>query len=293
MGNDMRRNSRIGLLMSAAVLAGLSCASAQEKKVRLATDGNYPPFNFTDPSGKVVGFEVDLAGELCKRAKLSCDWVTQSFDGMIPGLNASRFDAIMASLSITEKRAESIDFSLPYYAGPTQFVAAAGSAISRMEAGRGQTLDLREMTEEKKKVLAEIAAALAKATVGVERASTHATFMQQLFPDVKVRIYDKEESLYLDLVSGRIDMVVSGFSPIRSFIERQKKENRDFVVFGPALRGGALGKGVALGFRKNEKELRELLNRAITEATQDGTVTRLTQKWMGFDGAVRPVAANP
>jgi len=289
----MRRNSRIGLLMSAAILAGLSNASAQERKVRLATDGNYPPFNFTDPSGKVIGFEVDLAGELCKRARLSCDWVKQSFDGMIPGLNASRFDAIMASLSITEKRAESIDFSLPYYGGPTQFVAAAGSAISKMDAGKGRTLDLLEMTEDKKKTLAEIAKSLASATVGVERASTHATFMQQLFPEVKVRIYDKEENLYLDLVSGRIDMVVSGFSPIRNFIERQKKESRDFVVFGPALRGGALGKGVALGFRKNEKELRELFDRAIAEATQDGTVTRLTQKWMGFDGAVRPVAANP
>lgn len=261
--------------------------------MRLATDGNYPPFNFTDPSGKVVGFEVELAGELCTRAKLSCAWVTQSFDGMIPGLNASRFDVIMASLSITEKRAESIDFSLPYYGGPTLLVAAASNPISKMEGGKGQTLNLYEMTEDKKKVLAEIAKSLANATVGVERASTHATLMQQLFPGVKLRIYDKEESLYLDLASGRIDLVVSGYSPVRGFIERQKKENRDFVVFGPALRGGALGRGVALGFRKNEKELRELFDRAIAEATQDGTVTRLTQKWMGFDGAVRPVAANP
>ncbi|MGK9230403.1 transporter substrate-binding domain-containing protein [Inquilinus limosus] len=276
------------LLLASAMLfvAGQAAHGAEQKRITLATDGAYPPFNYTEASGKLVGFEVDLAADLCARIQAECGWVTEAFDGMIPSLNAGRFDAIMASLSITEKRAQSIDFSVPYYAGPTLFVAAADSSYVQSGVDKGLTLDLHAMTDETKSALAALGEVIEGGTIGVERASTHATFVRQLFPDAKLRVYDKEESLYLDLVSGRVDIVVSGYSSIRTFIERQKAQGKDFRVFGPALKGGALGKGIALGFRKGGDALRAEFDKAIIAATEDGTIKRLSEKWMGFDGSV-------
>nr|WP_298100143.1 transporter substrate-binding domain-containing protein [uncultured Shinella sp.] len=261
--------------------------------MKLATDGTYAPFNYTDASGKLIGFEVDFVNDVCPRIKVKCEWVIQNFDGMIPALNDRRFDAILASLSITDERAKSVDFSIPYYAGPTRLIAAADSALGQLNDGKGVTILLGSMSDNDKSILDAISKSLASATVGVERASTHATFFEETFPGVKIKVYDKGENMLLDLVSGRIDAAVDGAGSTLNFIQEQEKDGRKFVAFGPALKGGALGKGVALAFRKGEDaQLREQFNTAIRQATADGTISRISVKWIGVDGAIPENAAQ-
>ena len=109
------------------LLASGGVAAAQE--IRIATEGAYPPFNFTQPDGKVAGLEVDLANALCERMKRPCTVVAQEWDGIIPGLLAKKYDAIMATMNITPERAKAIGFSIPYMVVPAYFVAPASSAI--------------------------------------------------------------------------------------------------------------------------------------------------------------------
>jgi octopine/nopaline transport system substrate-binding protein len=279
---------RMLLVSVAVVMAGMGTAAAEGKrKVLLATDGTYAPFNYAEPSGKLIGFEPDVVADICPRMNVDCEWVIQNFDGMIPALNEGRFDAILASLSITDERAKAVDFSIPYYAGPTRLIASADSPLGQFKPGEGTTILLGSQTDADKAVLGELTKAFANATVGVERASTHAQFFEDTFPGVKVKIYDKGENMLLDLVAGRIDAAVDGAGSTLNFISEQEKEGKKFVAFGPALKGGTLGKGVALAFRKGQDaDLREQFNKAIMDATADGTISRLSVKWIGVDGSI-------
>lgn len=284
----MNISKRMLLMASALVLIGAQSGQAEEKrKVTLGTDGTYAPFNYADPSGKLIGFEPDFIANVCPRINVECEWVIQNFDGMIPALNEGRFDAILASLSITDERAKSVDFSVPYYAGPTRLIADANSALAKVTAPQGKTIFLGAMTDDDKAILANVATALKDSTVGVERASTHATFFEQTFPGVKMKIYDKGENMLLDLVAGRLDAAVDGAGSTINFLQEQEKAGRKFVTFGPALKGGALGKGVALAFRKGQDaDLREKFNKAIAEATADGSISKISLKWIGVDGSI-------
>lgn len=284
----MNIKRRMLLLSAAALVAGAGMANAGDPRtVKLGTDGTYAPFNYTDPSGKLIGFEPDLVDDICKRMNVKCEWVIQNFDGMIPALNEKRFDAILASLSITDERAKAVDFSIPYYAGPTRLIASADSKLGQFKSGEGTTILLGSMSDKDKAVITDVAVALKDATVGVERASTHAKFFEETFPGIKVKIYDKGENMLLDLVAGRIDAAVDGAGSTLNFIGEQEKAGKKFVAFGPALKGGALGKGVALAFRKGEdKDLREMFDKAIREATADGSISKMSVKWIGVDGSI-------
>src|SRR5450759_481502 len=118
-----------------ASLCVVSSASAQSKdwsSIKIATEGAYKPWNFTDPSGKLIGFEIDLAENLCKRMKAKCEIVAQAFDGVIPALNAGKFDAIMSGMNITDKRKEAIAFTQPYGRTPSTFAVLKSNPLAKL-----------------------------------------------------------------------------------------------------------------------------------------------------------------
>src|SRR5271154_6266750 len=128
----------IAAAFAATLLLSAAGARAKDwKTVVIGMEGAYEPYNLTDPSGKIVGFEPDLAMDLCARIKVECKIIAQDWDGMIPGLQAGKFDVIMDGMSITEERKKQIDFSNPYSATPAAFVAAKSSPLAKLpDAGK-------------------------------------------------------------------------------------------------------------------------------------------------------------
>ena len=126
---------RLAVLAGAVLALSAFDASAQVRKVKIATEGAYAPWNFVNSQGKLEGFELDLGAELCKRAKLDCEFVAQDWDGIMPSLLAKKYDAIMAGMNITPKRQETINFTTPYASGPHGFLIMKNSPLAKLPAG--------------------------------------------------------------------------------------------------------------------------------------------------------------
>src|SRR3954447_10673100 len=150
-----------------SLLVAASGAAAQEKTVKIATEGAYAPWNFTGAGGKLEGFEIDLANDLCNRMKVKCEIVAQDWDGIIPALTAKKYDAIMAGMSITEERKKTIDFAGPYAAGPNGFLVSKDSPLAKMP-GTGQSFNLSTQQAAAEKAIADLKPLLKGKTIGVQ-----------------------------------------------------------------------------------------------------------------------------
>ncbi|HZH25911.1 MAG TPA: lysine/arginine/ornithine ABC transporter substrate-binding protein [Azospirillaceae bacterium] len=271
---------------AAAILAGAATdALAQQRTVRVATEGAYRPWNFTDASGKLVGFEIDLANDLCRRMNAKCEIIAQDWDGIIPALQQGRYDVIMAGMSVTEKRKEVIDFAGPYATDATVFSALKSSPL--VKTPTGERLDMQEISAEEKKTIDGIAQQLKGKTVGVQVSTIQQAMMEQLFPGVTIRTYDTGDNAALDLVAGRVDALLMDRSAVNAIIQAEGGQGKDIQIFGPAFARGVLGAGVGVGLRKNDADLKKAFDKAIADATADGTITRLSTQWFGYDLAIR------
>lgn len=258
-------------------LSLLLAAPAAAETLRIATEGAYLPWNGTDASGRVVGFEVDLARDLCRRIGATCDIIAQDWDGILPGLQQGRYDVVMAGVAITDKRAETVDFTVPYAADPATFAVPSGSPLAAaLPAGR--RIDLTARDPAAVEAVAQVGLALVGRTVGVQRSTTHAQMMAELWPAVTVRLYDSVDHAALDLAAGRVDAVLTAGSAI----EAVAKAGKPVAPAGPLFSGGMLGRGVAAATRKRDA-LAGRLSGAIAAAGRDGTTAALSIKWFGLD----------
>jgi octopine/nopaline transport system substrate-binding protein len=275
--------ARLTGVVLAAVLAFVADpASAQQRQVRIATEGAYAPWNFTGPGGELQGFEIELADDLCKRMNASCTIVAQDWDGIIPGLTAGRYDAIMAGMNITDKRLEVINFSRPYAEGPHGFAVMPNSPLAGLP-GTGRTLSLDAEAAEVQALVNQIKPHLRGRTIGVQTATTNSAFLTQYFGDAGAtfREYRTTEEHDLDLSTGRLDAIYADITAIMATAD--KPEFKGLAVVGPALSGGVLGRGVAVGMRKPDADLKAALDAAIEAALKDGTIRRLSEKWFKTD----------
>jgi octopine/nopaline transport system substrate-binding protein len=277
------------LKILAAALAGalvaVTGASAQPKdwaNIKIATEGAYKPWNFTDSSGKLVGFEIDLAEDLCKRMKAKCEIVAQAFDGIIPALNAGKFDAIMAGMNITDKRKEAIAFTQPYGRTPSTFAVLKSNSLAKLpEAGKVYSLNADGVAVAEQS-LTDLKPLLKGKVVGVQTSTAQANFLEKYFKDViEIRQYKTTEQHDLDLSAGRVDAVFASMSYLKGVVE--SPENKEMMLAGPRYGGGTLGFGVAVGLRKSDPELQAKFDSAVAAAVADGTVKTLSMKWFGFD----------
>src|SRR3712207_6392568 len=155
----------------AATLAG-GAAAAQDRVIKIATEGAYAPWNFTGAGGKLEGFDIDLANELCRRIKVKCEIVAQDWDGIIPALQAKKYDAIMAGMSITDERKQVIDFAGPYADSPNGYLVAKDSPLAKMP-GTGQTYNLVSQQAEAERAIEATKPLLKGKTIGVQVSTTH------------------------------------------------------------------------------------------------------------------------
>ena len=251
---------RLFTLTAAAIALAFAAGTVNAgEKLRIGTEGAYPPFNAIDSSGNLIGFDVDVAKALCKAADFDCEFVVQDWDGMIPGLLAKKYDAIIASMSITEERLETVDFTNKYYSTPAKFVAKEGANIEISAEG------------------------LAGKTIGVQGATTHENFVHDNFPDADIRSYKTQDEANQDLVSGRVDLVIADSVALDDgFLSTDSGKGHVFI--GPGYTDPKwFGNGVGIAIRKGSDDLRMKLNAAIDQIRADGTYKKIQDQYFDFD----------
>jgi octopine/nopaline transport system substrate-binding protein len=253
--------------------------------VTIATEGAFPPYNMHAPDGKLIGYEIDLAANLCPRVHLTCEFVAQDWDGIIPGLQAGKFDAIMSGMSITPKREEVITFSLPYAQSPTTLAVMKGDKLADLP-GTGKRVSLDDSAAATAAIDA-IKPALKGKTVAVQVATIQADFLNTYLKGViDVRTYKTNDEQDLDVHAGRADAELGSLS----FLHAAQEKGGDLLLTGPLFTGGLLGKGSAIGLRKSDPELKALFDKAITEAEADGSMKALAIKWFKVDVTPQPAS---
>ncbi|MGJ4859515.1 transporter substrate-binding domain-containing protein [Labrys sp. La1] len=274
----MKRHLALAVL--AILLAGSLAHAGESKAITIASEGASPPWDYIDANGALVGFDIDVGNELCTRMKLQCTFVAQDWDGIIPGLLVKKYDAIIAGMSITEKRKKSIAFSVPYAVGPNQIVMRRNLGLPPGDTKA--KLDLTDIDAEKKALIGKLRESLTGKTLGVLRSSNSEAVVRELFGDIaQVRSYDSQENLKLDLTSERIDGGLGDYLVWKQFLETPEGKAVDF--FGPQLSGGTWGPGVGIGLRKEDADLAQAFNKAIEASTKDGSLGRISVKWFGID----------
>jgi polar amino acid transport system substrate-binding protein len=254
------KNTRLWAALALAACFATSSAAAKEwKTIRMGTDATYAPFESVDPSGKIVGFEVDYGMALCAKMKVTCTFQNQDWDGVIPALLAGKFDVIFSSMNITAERAKKVLFSDMYYATPPVFATTAGNTGDEVSP-----------------------AALKGKTIGTQSSTIHANYLEKFYPDSNIKLYPTQDEPNLDLASGRIDYVVGDSLVEADFIE--KKGNGCCRVVAKIKRIAEIhGPGVGAAFRPEDTELKDMFNKAIAEADADGTFKTLEAKYFKED----------
>ena len=251
-------------------------------KIKIGTEGAYPPWNSKDASGKLIGFEVELAYTLCRYIGQQCEIVEQDWDGMIPALIMRKFDAIMAGMSITAERQKAISFSQGYADEVASLAVMKGSDLEGMDTPEGINLTLGGSGV--KKTLKTLTGALAGKTVCTQTATIHQNFLESGdVGKINLRTYKTQDEVNLDLASGRCDVALAAAV---AFTDYAEKSGKPVVLVGPTFSGGAFGNGVGVGIRKDDTELLKAFNKAIEKARKNGDISRIATKWFGFDASM-------
>ncbi len=251
-------------------------------KIKIGTEGAYPPWNSKSEAGKLIGFEVELAYTLCRYIGQQCVIVEQDWDGMIPALIMRKFDAIMAGMSITAERQKAISFSQGYADEVASLAVMKGSSLEGLDTPAG--INLTKPNSDAKKALKTLTGALAGKTVCVQTATIHQNFLDSGdVGKVNVRTYKTQDEVNLDLASGRCDAALAAAVAFGDYAE---KSGKPVVLTGPTFSGGAFGNGVGVGIRKDDTELLNAFNKAIDKARKNGDISRIATKWFGFDASM-------
>ncbi|WP_130929058.1 ABC transporter substrate-binding protein [Pseudomonas sp. Sample_20] len=241
------------VFLAAAVTLAFT-AGAMAETLKMGIEAAYPPFNNKDASGQVVGFDKEIGDALCAKMKAECSVVTSDWDGIIPALNAEKFDFLISSLSITEERKAAVDFTDPYYSNKLQFIAP-------------KNVDFKTDKD-----------SLKGKTIGTQRATLAGTWLEDTYgDDIKVSLYDTQENAYLDLTSGRVDAILADKYANYDWLKTDAGKNYEFKG-DPVVESDKIG----IAVRKGDNELRNKLNAALKEIVADGTYKKINDKYFPF-----------
>ncbi|GES48473.1 amino acid ABC transporter [Rhizobium sp. NBRC 114257] len=250
-------------LLAAASFAAMSlvagAALADGDTIVFGTDATYPPFESLDAGGKFVGFDIDITNALCDHMKVKCTFVNQDFDGIIPALQAKKFDAIISSMSITPEREKIVDFTNKIYNTPPAIAVPKDSA-------------LKEATDE----------ALKGKTIGAQSSTTHANYASAHLKDAELKLYPSADEYKLDLSNGRIDAAIDDVVVLSEWVKSDAGnccKMLGTLKSDPVING--VGAGIAI--RKGDAALKDKLNAAIAAIRADGTYKKIQDKYFDFD----------
>ncbi len=245
-------------LLSAAAATLLMVAPAAAEKLKIATEGAAPPFSTVTADGKLAGFDVDIANALCTQMKIECEIVAQDWDGMIPALKAGKFDAIIASMTITEERKKQVAFTNKYYATPLALAGLKDTAVTGTEP-----------------------TALDGKTLGAQGSTMQATYAQDVYAKAgaDVKLYPTHEDAVADLVNGRLDAIITDKFVLVDWVKNGS--GKDCCKLIGDIKGTEAEIGIAI--RQGEDALRGRFNAAIDAIVADGTYKKVQAKYFDFD----------
>ncbi|MGI9024708.1 MAG: ABC transporter substrate-binding protein [Burkholderiaceae bacterium] len=249
------------VVLAAGLTALASPAFSRDwSNVRIGVDATYKPFTYKSPDGQLTGFDVDIANALCVEMKSKCSFVESSWEGIIPGLRANKFDAIISSMSITEDRKKAVAFSNKYYQTPTNVIAKTGAVDGSPASLKGKRVGVLKASIQEKYAKGELAPAGAT-----------------------VVSYDSTQQSYLDLKSGRVDaVVVDKFEGQGGFLNTP--DGKGFAIAGPDLTDEKyFGSGAGIAIRKEDTDLRDRFNVALKTIRANGTWKKIADKYFDFD----------
>ncbi|CAN7373870.1 transporter substrate-binding domain-containing protein [Bosea sp. LjRoot90] len=254
--------------------------------MKIVTEGGFPPWNLTDASGALKGFEIDFSNALCAELKVKCSIASQTFDAMIPALNDGKYDLIVDALGITEARQKVIDFTVPY-AGLCYTFASVTPAVKTKLPFEDRIEILAD--DNLAKAMKTYRDAFTGATIGTLASGTSTRFISKNLSDVSSRPYKTPAARDLDLKAGRIDVVFASKDTLLALKKTQGIDTLELV--GPCLRGDLLGTGgVGIGVKKGNAELKARLDPAIKKLVDNGTVKALSEQHFGLD--MSPIGLN-
>lgn len=251
----------LALSLLLAISSAGSAFAAGPKTLRIGTDPTYAPFEMKNAQGQLIGFDIDLATEICKRMETKCTFVESDFDALIPSLKAKKIDAVISSLSITDKRKQEIAFSEKLYAADSRLIALKGSKIEpTLESLKGKN-------------------------IGLLQGTTQETYANDYWRPKGVTItpYANQDLVYQDLTAGRIDAAFQDeVAASEGFLKQPA--GKDYAFAGPSVKDDKIfGVGTGIGMRKDDPELKAAIDSAFNEIRKDGTYDKLAKKYFDFN----------
>ena len=218
--------------------------------IKIATESSYKPFSYTDADGKLIGYEIELVDALCAQMKAECEVISQDWDGLIPGLNAQKFDAAIAGMSITPERKEVVEFSDPYFHTGIILIGKKGDDIS-VDGLKGQP-------------------------IASQRSTVASQYLQEKHADSDIKLYDTQDNAYLDLTSGRVRAMMS--DKVTGIDWLKTEAGKDYEVKGQEISTSDDAMGIA--FRKGDPLVAKF-NKALAEIKDNGTYDQITGSYFG------------
>ena len=268
------------VVLSLSVFGLASIANSQT--IRIGTEGAYPPWNNINSAGDLEGAEIDFGNEACKRMGVTCEWVTQDWDGIIPALLQGKYDIIIAGMSITEERKEKVNFTNGYMTDGARFAVLKDSGLADLNIAGMAKVNLNNAGGKEQAAIGQLIAAMDGKTVCVQSSTIHQNFLEKhMSGAVEVKLYQAVDDHNLDLAAGRCDAILADVGSIIDFMESDG--GVDVAFTGPTFSGGVFGDGVGGAVRKEDNDILEMWNSVISEMSKDGTTGEITKRWFGRD----------
>lgn len=221
--------------------------------LRIATEGAYAPFNYTNSDGTLGGFDVDIANALCADMKMTCDITSQDWDGIIPGLKAGKYDAIVAAMSVTPERAQQVSFTEPYFSNTLVFLAKKDSSF---DPSKSEDINSH--------------------SIAAQRSTISSQWLEKAYPKAEMKLYDTLSNAFLDLGSNRVDAMVSDKLPALEWLGT--KSGSAYALKGEEI---DINDNFAIAVRPNDA-LQAKLNQALANIKADGTYDKIHQKYFAI-----------
>lgn len=241
-----------------------TATAATEEVLRIGTEGAYAPFNYTNADGTLGGFDVDMANALCDDMQVTCEITAQDWDGIIPGLKAGKYDAIVAAMSVTPEREQQVAFTNPYFSNTLVFLAKKDSSF---EPSNSDDINAH--------------------SIAAQRSTISSQWLENTYPKANMKLYDTLSNAFLDLGSGRVDAMISDKLPALEWLSSPTGSN--YVLKGDEI---DINDNFAIAVRPNDEALQAKINQSLANLKANGTYDKINQKYFAVPAASNSIVMD-